>query len=75
MILQDSTLIMVRPEAVFRFFEEMEAHYLAWHPDHVLFRWERDPAHLHSTPAVRWTPPNNWPHVSPMPTSLRSRPE
>jgi hypothetical protein len=40
-ILEDSIQIMARPEAIFRFFEEMESHYLAWHPDHVLFRWER----------------------------------
>ncbi len=41
MILEDSTLINASPEAVFRFFDEMETHYLAWHPDHVRFRWER----------------------------------
>jgi hypothetical protein len=40
-ILEDSIMIMARPEAVFRFFDEIETHYLAWHPDHVLFRWER----------------------------------
>ena len=39
-ILEDSIKIMAEPEAVFRFFEEIECHYLAWHPDHVLFRWE-----------------------------------
>lgn len=41
MILRDATLIHADPEAIFRFFEEIEAHYLAWHPDHVLFRWVR----------------------------------
>lgn len=41
MILEDSIRILARPEAIFWFFEEMESHYLAWHPDHILFRWER----------------------------------
>lgn len=41
MILHDSILIHAPAQAVFRFFEEMEANYLGWHPDHVLFRWER----------------------------------
>jgi hypothetical protein len=40
-ILEASTLIKARPEAVFRFFDEMKTPYLAWHPDHVRFRWER----------------------------------
>ncbi len=40
-IVEDSTLIKAGPEAVFHFFDEMETHYLAWHPDHVRFRWER----------------------------------
>ena len=40
MILQDSIKIRTRPDAVFRFFEEMEQNYAQWHPDHVLFRWE-----------------------------------
>jgi len=39
MILRDTIVINAKPEAVFRFFDEMEANYLAWHPDHVLFRW------------------------------------
>ena len=39
MILSDSTRIDAPPEAVFAFFDEIEAHYLDWHPDHVLFRW------------------------------------
>jgi len=39
MILQDSILIKASPEAIFRFFEEMERNYLQWHPDHVLYRW------------------------------------
>ena len=41
MILRDVTEMDVPAAAVFEFFEEMEAHYTAWHPDHVLFRWVR----------------------------------
>lgn len=41
MILRDTTFIEARPETIFQFFEEIEDHYLAWHPDHVLFRWVR----------------------------------
>lgn len=40
MILEDSIVIQAGPEAVFQFFVDIENHYLAWHPDHVLFRWE-----------------------------------
>lgn len=39
MILTDSITIHARPERIFRFFDEMEGHYLQWHPDHVRFRW------------------------------------
>ena len=39
MILKDSIKIEASPAAIFHFFEEMEDNYLAWHPDHVLFRW------------------------------------
>ena len=39
MILKDSIKISASPEAIFRFFEEMESNYLQWHPDHVLYRW------------------------------------
>jgi hypothetical protein len=38
MILKDSIHIGARPDAIFRFFEEMERHYRQWHPDHVLYR-------------------------------------
>lgn len=41
MILRDETFIQARPETIFRFFEEMDANYLAWHPDHLLYRWEQ----------------------------------
>lgn len=41
MLLTDSIFIDARPEAVFQFFDAMERHYLAWHPDHMGFRWER----------------------------------
>ena len=40
MILEDSIKIRARPEAIFRFFEEMESNYLQWPPDHVLYRWD-----------------------------------
>ena len=39
MILKDSTRISTTPDAIFGFFEEMEHNYVAWHPDHLLFRW------------------------------------
>jgi hypothetical protein len=35
----DTTEIACTPEAIFQFFEDMEFHYLQWHPDHRLFRW------------------------------------
>jgi uncharacterized protein YndB with AHSA1/START domain len=41
MRLRDSIWIDAPPGEVFRFFDEMDAHYLQWHPDHLLFRWER----------------------------------
>jgi hypothetical protein len=41
MILSETTAINAPPEAIFRFFDDMERHYLEWHPDHVLFRWEK----------------------------------
>jgi len=40
MRLSHSLWIRSTPAAIFRFFEEMEANYLEWHPDHRLFRWE-----------------------------------
>lgn len=43
MILEASTSIDASPEAVFAFFENMDANYRRWHPDHVLFRWESEP--------------------------------
>lgn len=39
MILNATTEVEAPPEAVFRFFEEMEENYERWHPDHVSFRW------------------------------------
>lgn len=42
MVLRDSILVHASPAAVFAFFEGMDqARYLAWHPDHKLFRWTR----------------------------------
>ena len=40
MRLRDSIRIRTTPARVFRFFETMDRHYLDWHPDHRLFRWE-----------------------------------
>lgn len=39
MILKDEILIEAPPERIFEFFEHMGENYLAWHPDHVTFRW------------------------------------
>jgi hypothetical protein len=41
MRLHDSIWIHTTPERVHRFFQEMDRHYLQWHPDHLLFRWEQ----------------------------------
>jgi len=38
-MLRDTTEVTCTPEAIFQFFEDMESHYLQWHPDHKLFRW------------------------------------
>lgn len=38
-ILEESTDVAAPPEAVYRFFEEMEENYERWHPDHIAFRW------------------------------------
>jgi hypothetical protein len=38
-ILEDSIMIKASPEAIFRFFEEMEDNYLQWHLDHVRYWW------------------------------------
>lgn len=43
MVLHDETSLKVTPHEVFQFFEDMERHYLHWHPDHVLYRWEGTP--------------------------------
>lgn len=39
MLLQDSIQVNVSAETVFGFFEEMADNYVAWHPDHIAFRW------------------------------------
>jgi hypothetical protein len=41
MILHDSILINTTPDRIFAFFEHMDENYLRWHPDHLLFRWEK----------------------------------
>lgn len=41
-MLRDSIVVHARPDAVFAFFDGMhQERYLAWHPDHRLFRWTR----------------------------------
>lgn len=39
MILEAETHIRADPADVFAFFEDMEAQYEAWHPEHIAFRW------------------------------------
>ena len=39
MVLRDTTEVQASPSAVFQFFEDMDEHYLQWHPDHKVFRW------------------------------------
>lgn len=41
MTLEDQTVIDAPPERIFDFFEHMDENYLAWHPDHVAFRWTK----------------------------------
>ena len=38
---EDSIAIDAPPEAGFAFFEEMEANYTRWHPDHLKFEWRK----------------------------------
>lgn len=40
MILEETTTIDASPTAIFGFFEDMDANYRRWHPDHEAFRWE-----------------------------------
>ena len=39
MILEDSQTIAAEPAVVVSFLEDMDQHYLDWHPDHVSFDW------------------------------------
>ena len=39
MVLRDTIDVSSAPERIVGFFEDMEARYLQWHPDHRLFRW------------------------------------
>ena len=41
MIITESIAIQAEPAAVYRFLVEIERHYLAWHPAHKVFRWEK----------------------------------
>lgn len=38
---EDSIPIAAPPEAAFAFFENMEANYTHWHPEHLKFEWTR----------------------------------
>jgi len=40
-VLRDTTEVQASSAAVFQFFEDMDRHYLQWHPDHKVFRWTR----------------------------------
>lgn len=39
LVLRDTIDVHASPLAIFAFFEDIERHYLHWHPDHKLFRW------------------------------------
>ena len=39
MLLEATVEIDAPPDAVFRFFEEIDERYEEWHPDHLTFRW------------------------------------
>jgi hypothetical protein len=41
MKLEDSIYIEAPPDQVYRFFDDMEAHYLEWHPQHLAFEWRK----------------------------------
>ena len=39
MIVEESRAMDVPPDRVVTFLEEIDAHYLDWHPDHIAFDW------------------------------------
>lgn len=39
MILEEAAELTCSPDAAAAFLEEMDRHYLAWHPDHIALRW------------------------------------
>jgi hypothetical protein len=39
MKIENSIHIAAAPEKVYAFFENIEANYLKWHPDHRMFKW------------------------------------
>lgn len=41
MTLEDRIAIEAPPERIFGFFELVGENYLAWHPDHIAFRWTK----------------------------------
>lgn len=38
---EDSVFIAAPPKQVYAFFENMQANYLRWHPEHVAFEWRK----------------------------------
>lgn len=38
---EDSIAIEAPPQSAFAFFEDMEANYARWHPDHLRFEWRK----------------------------------
>lgn len=47
MILEETSILNVRPERVVAFLEALDDHYLDWHPDHVSFSWLDGAKHEH----------------------------
>ncbi len=39
MILRSAIEVQAPAAAIFAFFDRVDEHYLAWHPDHIVFRW------------------------------------
>ena len=38
---EDRTFVAAPPERGFAFFQDMEANYTRWHPDHIAFEWRK----------------------------------
>jgi hypothetical protein len=39
LVLRETTDVRATPQAIFAFFDDIERHYLHWHPDHKRFCW------------------------------------